>query len=46
MIISRDVVLRNDKNFLKADVIEVNIETKAQKYLCTRKIKVNMKSLN
>ena len=28
MIISRDVVLENNKSFLQADVIEVNMETR------------------
>ena len=28
MIISKNVVMRNEKSSLKADVIEVNIETK------------------
>ena len=28
MIISRNVVMKNEKSSLKADVIEVNIETK------------------
>ncbi len=28
MIISKNVVMRNEKGSLKADVIEVNIETK------------------
>tara|TARA_Y100000816_G_scaffold244793_1_gene192549 strand:- start:3166 stop:3762 length:597 start_codon:yes stop_codon:yes gene_type:complete len=47
MVISRDVVLKNDKNSLQADVIEVNIETKAIKiFMYEENKKVNIKSLN
>ena len=47
MVISRDVVLKNDKNSLQADVIEVNIETKAIKiFMYEENKKVNIQSLN
>ena len=47
MVISRDVVLKNDKNSLQADVIEVNIETKAIKiFMYEENKKINIKSLN
>ena len=44
MIISKNVVYTNSENILKADVIEINIKTKIQKYSCTKKKKVNIKS--
>ena len=37
MIVSRNVVYNNFENILKADVIEINIETKDTKFLCMRK---------
>ena len=46
MIISRDVILRSDKSSLKADVIEVNIETRDIKiFMYEEDKKVNIKSL-
>ena len=47
MIISRDVVLKNDKSSLRADVIEVNIKTKDMKiFMYEENQKVKIKSLN
>ena len=47
MIISREVILQNDKNSLRADVIEVNIKTKDIKiFMYEDNKKVNIKSLN
>ena len=47
MIISRDVILENDTNSLKADVIEVNMETRDIKiFMYEENKKVNIKSLN
>ena len=47
MIISREVILQNDKNTLQADVIEVNIKTKDIKiFMYEDNKKVNIKSLN
>ena len=47
MVISRDVVLKNDKNSLQADVIEVNIETKAIKiFMYEENKKINIQSSN
>ena len=47
MIISRDVILKNNKSSLQADVIEVNIETRDIKiYMYEENKKVNIKSLN
>ena len=47
MIISRDVILKNDKNSLRADVIEVNIKTKDMKiFMYEENKKVNIQSLN
>ena len=47
MIISRDVILRSDKSSLKADVIEVNIETRDIKiFMYEQDKKVKIKSLN
>ena len=46
MIISRDVILRSDKNSLKADVIEVNIKTRDIKiFMYEQDKKVNIKLL-
>ena len=46
MIISRDVILRSGKSSLKADVIEVNIETRDIKiFMYEEDKKVNIKSL-
>ena len=39
MTISRNVVFKNDKSSLKADVIEVDIKTKILRFLCMKKIK-------
>ena len=47
MIISRDVILKNSTNLLKADVIEVNIETKDIKiFMYEENKKINIKSIN
>ena len=47
MIISRDVTLKNNKSSLKADVIEVNIDTRDIKiFMYEENKKVNIKSLN
>ena len=45
MIMSRDVVYTNTNNILKADTIEINIETKDTKiYMFDDKKKINIKS--
>ena len=47
MIVSKDVTIKNNKNSLSADVIEVNIETKDLKiFMYEQDKKVNFKSLN
>ena len=47
MIISRDVVLRNNRNSLQADVIEVNIKTRDIKiFMYEENKKIKIKSLN
>ena len=47
MIISRDVVLKNNKSSLQADVIEVNIKTRDIKiFMYEENKKINIKSLN
>ncbi len=47
MTISRNVVFKNDKSSLKADVIEVDIKTKDIKiYMYEENKKINIKSLN
>ena len=47
MIISKNVTLENDKNSLKADVIELNIKTKDVKiFMYEDNKKVNLKSLS
>lgn len=47
MIISRDVVYTNIQNILKADVVEINIDTKDTKiYMYENNKKVNIKSKN
>ena len=47
MTISRDVTLNNDKSSLKADVVEVNIDTKDMKiFMYEVNKKVSIKSLN
>ena len=47
MIISRDVVLRNNRNSLQADVIEVNIKTRDIKiFMYEENKKIKFKSLN
>ena len=47
MIVSRNVVYNNLKNTLKADVIELNIETKDTKiFMYENQKKVNIKSKN
>ena len=45
MIMSRDIVYTNTNNILKADTIEINIETKDTKiYMFDDKKKINIKS--
>ena len=45
MIMSRDIVYTNTSNILKADTIEINIDTKDTKiYMFDNKNKVNIKS--
>ena len=47
MIISRDVILENNTSFLKADVIEVNIETKDIKiFMYEENKRINIQSVN
>ena len=47
MTISKDVTLNNDKSSLKADVVEVNIDTKDMKiFMYEENKKVSIKSLN
>ena len=47
MIVSKDVTIKNNKNSLSADVIEVNIETKDLKiFMYEEDKKVNFKNLN
>ena len=47
MIISKNVILENDKSSLKADVIEVNIKTRDIKiFMYENEKKVNIKSVN
>ena len=47
MIVSKDVILENNKNSLQADVIEVNIDTRDIKiFMYEENKKVNIKSLN
>ena len=47
MIISKGVILENDTSSLKADVIEMNVETKNIKiFMYEEDKKVNIKSLN
>ena len=47
MIISRNIVYTNLENILKADVMEINIETKDSKiFMYEDKKKVNIKSIN
>ena len=47
MIISRDVILENNTSFLKADVIEMNIETKDIKiFMYEENKRINIKSVN
>ncbi len=47
MIISRDVIYTNVENILKADVIEINIQTKDTKiFMYEKEKKVNIKSKN
>ena len=47
MIISKNVILENDKSSLKADVIEVNIKSKDIKiFMYENEKKVNIKSVN
>ena len=47
MIISKDVTIKNNKNSLNADVVEVNIETKDLKiFMYEEDKKVNFKNLN
>ncbi len=47
MIISKNVILENDKSSLKADVIEVNIKSRDIKiFMYEENKKVNIKLLN
>jgi hypothetical protein len=47
MIISRNVIYSNLENILKADVIEVDIETKDTKiYMYENETKVNIKNID
>ena len=47
MIISRNVVYTNTENILKADVVEINIETKDTRiFMYKNKNQVNIKSKN
>jgi hypothetical protein len=47
MIISKDIVYTNLENVLKADVMEMNIETKDSKiFMYEDDKKVNIKSIN
>ena len=47
LIISKGVVLKNNKNSLKADVVEMNIKTKDVKiFMYEENKKINVKSLN
>ena len=47
MIMSKDVIYTNIDNILKADVIEINIETKDTKiFMLENSKKVNIKSKN
>ena len=47
MIISKKVVYTNMDNILRADVVEINIETKDTKiYMYEKQKKVNIKSIN
>ena len=47
MIVSKDVTIKNNKNSLSADVIEVNIETKDLKiFMYEEDKKINFKSMN
>ncbi len=47
MIISKNVVLENDKSFLQADVVEVNMETRDIKiFMYEENKRVNIKSSN
>ena len=47
MIISRDVILENKSSFLKADVIEMNIETKDIKiFMYEENKRINIQSVN
>ena len=47
MIISKNVILENDKSSLKADVIEVNIKTRDIKiFMYEDNKKVNIRSAN
>ena len=47
MIISREVILENDESSLRADVIEVNLDTRDIRiFMYEENKKVNIKSLN
>ena len=47
MIVSKDVTIKNNKNFLSADVIEINIETKDLKiFMYEEDKKINFKRMN
>ena len=47
MLISKDVIYTNSKNSLRADVVEINIETKDTKiFMYENNKKINIKSNN
>ena len=47
MVISKKVNLKNEKNSLEADVIEINIKTKDIKiFMYEENKKINIKSIN
>ena len=47
MIVSRDVIMKNSKRALQADVIEVNLDTRDIRiFMYEENKKVNIKSLN
>ena len=47
MLISKEVIYTNSKNSLRADVVEINIETKDIKiFMYENNKKVNIKSKN
>ena len=47
MIVSKDVIIKNNKNSLSADVIEIDIKTKDLKiFMYEEDKKVNFKTFN